>query len=151
MKRIFYFIIATFALTACNSDNKTCPKPIEEFITNLYNNYVFNYGELDSIADNFSPVLLDKLQKAYDEEYCDGGPAYAVWLFRTSQNGSDEESLDSIKVDGNDRYTVYLTDGGIPCTCQMHIVMKGDKPVMLGFKTEYTCDSTLQTITFDDL
>ena len=137
MKRFFCIIIAAIALTACDNDRKACPKPVEEFITNLYDNYVFNYGELDSIAVNFSPAVLDRLRKAYADEYCEGNPAYAVWLFRTSQNGSDEQSIDSIKVAGKDRYIVYLTDGGTPCICRMHIVLKAGKPVLLDFSTRY--------------
>ena len=137
MKKVLY-IIAAIALTACGGNTSgQNQKTIEEFVTNFYNNYVFGSGELDSIAGNFDQAVLDRLQKAYDEEYCDGGPAYAVWLFRTGQNGSDEQSIDSIKADGNDRYTVYLTDGGTPCSCQMHIVMKGGKPVVMDFKTDY--------------
>ena len=161
MKKILYVIFAALALTACNgssnssnssndsicnsssNEDKTCPKPVEDFITNLYNNYVFGIDDLDSIADNFSPALLDSLRKAYDDEYCDGGPAYAVWLFRTVQNGLDGESIDSIKVDGKDLYTVYLTDGGIPCTCQMNIVMTDGKPVLMHFKTKYD-DSSIE-------
>ncbi|MCF0160567.1 MAG: hypothetical protein HUJ99_07225 [Bacteroidaceae bacterium] len=125
------------ALTACHTDEKACPKPVEEFITNLYNNYVFNYGELDSIASHFSPDVLDRLRKAYADEYNEGNPAYAVWLFRTSQNGSDEQRIDSIRTDGNDLYTVFLTDGSTPCTCRMHIVMKDGQPVLTDFQTTY--------------
>lgn len=146
MKQSIYLLIATLSLIACNSGknnsgDRTCPKPIEEFITDLYDNYVFNYGELDSIAGNFSPTVLDRLHRAYVAEY-DGeftldDPGYAVWLFRTSQNGSEEQTIDSIKMDGNDHYTVYLTDGDIPCTCQMHIVMQDDIPVLMDFNTEY--------------
>ncbi|MCF0174566.1 MAG: hypothetical protein HUJ95_04415 [Bacteroidales bacterium] len=136
MKR-FILIIAFLALIGCNNVGKTCPKPVEDFITNLYNNYVFNYGELDSIACNFSPTVLDSLRAAYDKEYCDGSPAYAVWLFRTDQNGSDNESIDEIKVVGKDLYKVCLTDGSTPCTCLMQIVMKDENPVLIGFKTEY--------------
>ena len=44
MKRFFCIIIAAIALTACDNDRKACPKPVEEFITNPYDNYVFNYG-----------------------------------------------------------------------------------------------------------
>ena len=158
MKRFFYIIITAFILTACNSGSKTCPKPIEEFITNLYNNYVFNYGELDSIADNFSPAVLDSLHKAYvkeyDGEFDDDDPGYAVWLFRTGQNGDFLQSLDSIKADGNDLYTVYLTEGDVPCTCQMHIVMKDGKPVLMDFNTIYnypTQDVCRKLLSIEDL
>ena len=137
MKCIFYVIIAALALTACQGKRNTVPKPVEDFITNLYANYVFAPGDLDSIAANFSPALLDSLRKAYDDEYCDGGPAYAVWLFRTGQNGSDDQTLDSIKADGNDLYTAYITDGGTPCACRMHIVMTDGKPVLTDFHTTY--------------
>ncbi|MCF0175758.1 MAG: META domain-containing protein [Bacteroidales bacterium] len=137
MNKIFNIIVAALAITACNGGRKSCPKPVEDFIMNLYNNYVFDFGELDTISDNFAPAVLDSLRKAYDDEYCEGGPAYAIWLFRTGQNGSDEQSVDSIKVEGKDLYAVYLTDGGTPCTCNMHIVMKGGKPVLMDFSTSY--------------
>ena len=156
--RYLYIFISALPLSAYSTRGTTCPKPIEEFITNLYTNYVFNYGELDSIADNFSPAVLDSLHKAYvneyDGEFDEDDTGYAVWLFRTGQNGDFLQSLDSIKVDGNDLYTVYITEGDIPCTCQMHIVLKDGNPVLLGFNTEYddpSQDISRRLLSIEDL
>ena len=128
-------------MSACGSRVKSCPESVESFITNLYNNYVFNYGELDSIAVNFSPALLDSLHKAYWREY-DGefgpdDPGYAVWLFRTCASDG-AQSLDSISVEGRDLYTAHITDAGTPCTCTMHITVQNGTPVLTGFKTQFT-------------
>ena len=158
MKRILYFVIAALALTACSSGNKTCPKPIKEFINDLYFNYVFKckYEEIDSIADHFSPALLDSLNRVCLYVTSEESSGYAIWLFSTGQDESDVQSVDRIKVDGNDRYTVYLTDGGIPYSCQMQIVMKDGKPMLMDFKNNYTARdsidrSILDRLTFDDL
>ena len=136
MKRFFYIVIAALTLNACGNSDTSSQKP-EDFITNLYNNYVFNYGELDSIAGNFDPAVLDSLRNAYANEFAGEEPGYAVWLFRTGQNGDGEQSLDSITADGNDLYTAHITDCGTPCTCQMHIVIENGKPVLKNFKTTY--------------
>ncbi|MCF0197303.1 MAG: META domain-containing protein [Bacteroidaceae bacterium] len=154
MKRILHTIIAALALAACSDNRASCPEPVEAFITDLYTHYVFGSGDLDSIADHFSPTLLDSLRKAYDDEYCDGGPAYAVWLFRTGQNGDFQQSLDSIKAEGDDHYTAYLTEGDTPCTCRMHIVMQDGKPMLMDFETHYDTPSTgccRKCLTLDDL
>lgn len=143
MKKAALLLTLAALLTACTGGGRdTCPKPVEDFITDLYQNYVFNPGELDSIADRFSPAVLDSLHRAYVSEY-DGeftldDPGYAVWLFRTGQNGDFTQSLDSITADGGDLYTAHITEGGISCACQMHIVLTDDDtPLLLDFRN--TC------------
>lgn len=82
---------------------------VEEFITEMYNNRLFE--DYDFIEAHCSQSLLDKLAADYD--YDDQG--YAVWNFRTGYQGgiNDESSIISVEPLGDGWYSYKFYDMGL--------------------------------------
>ena len=105
---------------------------VKDFLTTLYNNYVFEYKDFSAIKQHFAPNVLKRLKDGYDYD----GEGYAVWLFRTgAQDGpSDVSKVNSIEKDSDGWYVVKYTDMGIEGTCRFLVEQHNSEVIVLDFK-----------------
>lgn len=106
-------IDSTYVDTIATIDSEEEERIIKEFITNMYNNHL--YDEYKFLEKHCSRHLLEKLQEDY--EYDHDGVAYAVWDFRTSaqdgkSDGNDKTQIISVTSSGDGWYTYEFYDGG---------------------------------------
>ncbi|WP_254794381.1 hypothetical protein [Fibrobacter sp. UWB12] len=96
-----------------STSNGTDTKAIEKIQT-FYSKHIFGneFANDSVIATYCTKSLAQKLSKAYDNEFSDGG-GYAVWKFRSSaQDGPDIQEVEKIEPLGDGKYLVHYNDMG---------------------------------------
>ena len=104
---------------------------IKDFLTTLYDDYVFEYHDFSLIRNHFSDKVLNRLTKEYDYD----GEGYAVWLFRTgAQDGpSDVSRVNDITKEKDGWYTVKYTDMGIEGVCHFLVQSHNGEIIVMDF------------------
>lgn len=131
-------MLLLFACKAFTPDNNESPMDetaiVEPFIRNLYNNYVFGYGDLNDLKENFDDSVFLYLQQEYSAEY--DGEGYATWLLRTGcQDGPEDiSSVDTIISLPDNWYEVKFTDLGNPGCRRLKISVSDSTPIIETFK-----------------
>lgn len=110
-------IDSTYVDTIATIDAEEEDRIIKEFITNMYNNHL--YDEYKFLEKHCSRHLLEKLQEDYNNEYDNNDiNHYAVWDFRTKAqdcktgDSSDKTQIISVNSSGDGWYTYEFYDGG---------------------------------------
>ncbi len=153
MKTSFFFtsIIISCLLISCSSKSDSSSSPVsetnsvsnfnenideesivKEFLTTLYQDYVFNYQDFSTIKNHFSEKVLNRLRNEYEYD----GEGYAVWLFRTgAQDGpNDISQVNSIKKEEKGWYVVEYTDMGYDGKCRFLIQIRNNDVHILDFE-----------------
>lgn len=124
MKQFIIIAIGLLAISLANTSGQTKADDIEQFITKLYNDKL--YENYDFLRKHCSPELLGKLQDAYP--YDSDKPEYATWLFRSGKQddkpGSDGKSMIlDVKADGG-WYLYTALDMGWKVTNRIKVTIK---------------------------
>ncbi|MBQ6155512.1 MAG: hypothetical protein IJK22_02820 [Bacteroidales bacterium] len=104
----------------------------KEFLTSLYNDYVFGHQNFSKIKSHFSEKILNRLRNEFEYD----GEGYAIWLFRTgTQDGpSNICQVNSIDKGENGWYTVSYTDMGYDGKCRFLIEIQDNDVFVLDFE-----------------
>ena len=96
-------------------------------IHEFYKNYVF--GRKDVTAEVIAKYCTPKLAKKLADDYEYEGGGYAIWDFRSgAQDGdSDVQELTNVVSLGNGVYKVRFNDMGIKGSCNISVIVEGDR------------------------
>lgn len=112
-------------LQESSNDNALDAKAIEKIQT-FYSKHIFGneFANDSVIAKYCTKGLAQKLSKAYNDEFSDGG-GYAVWKFRSNaQDGEDIQEVEKIEPLGGGKYIIRYNDMGNKGTHTISIVQQ---------------------------
>lgn len=120
--------------TASDQSQQDDMAVVKPFVHNLYENYIFKYGELDELKVNFNDSIMQYLRREYADEY--DGDGYATWLLRTGcQDGPEDVSgVDTIIALPDSWYEVRFSDLGNKGSRRLKIVVTDSTPVIEAFE-----------------
>lgn len=105
--------------------NDTIYSDPEQFLKNLYTDYVFGNKNFKKIKSHFSKKIIKKLTDSYSYD----GKGYATWLFRTGyQDGpSDISSVYEIIPEAQNWFRVTYSDMGHLGVTRFKVKMIGER------------------------
>lgn len=124
------------AVVSENSNESKNPNEevlVKDFLTTLYDDYVFGNQDFSAIKTHFSEDVLKRLKDEYEYDDEEG---YAVWLFKTdAQDGpSDVCQVSNVNKEENGWYAVEYVDMGIKGKCLFSVQLRDNEVFVSDFK-----------------